>query len=62
MFGNTSKKQMYNINYENLNFEKSILKSSSKSYIQEFLKIEKQTKSNIIELHNRPSYLKYLSI
>ncbi|WP_440676332.1 glycosyltransferase [Candidatus Pelagibacter sp. HIMB1593] len=60
VFGNTSNKQIYNINYKNLNFKKTILKSSSKSYIQEFLKIEKREKSNIIEFHNRPTYLKYL--
>jgi len=60
IYGNTSNKVKFNKNYFNLDFKKSIFKSSSKSYIKEFLKIEKKHKSNIIELHNRPLYLKYL--
>ncbi|WP_440651423.1 glycosyltransferase [Candidatus Pelagibacter sp. HIMB1495] len=61
VYGNTTFKDKFNINYINLNFKKSLLKSSSKSYILEFLKEEKKNKSNIIEFHNRPSYLKYLN-
>ncbi len=60
IYGNTDKKIKFNKNYVNLNFKKSFLKSSSKSYIVEFLKKEKENNSDIIELHNRPSYLKYL--
>ena len=61
VYGNTSKKKKFNKNYINLNYNKSIIKSSSKSYILEFLKKEKKTNSDIIEFHNRPSYLKYLT-
>ena len=60
VYGNTSEKKKFNKNYINLNYKKSIIKSSTKSYIYEFLKKEKKNKSNIIEFHNRPSYLKYL--
>ena len=60
VYGNTIYKKKFNINYVNLNYKKSLLKSSSKSYILEFLKKEKKNKSSIIEFHNRPSYLKYL--
>ena len=60
IYGNTNNKIKFNNNYVNLNFKKSFLKSSSKSYIVEFLKKEKENNSDIIELHNRPSYLKYL--
>ncbi len=60
VYGNTKNKTKFNKNYVNLNYEKSLIKSSSKSYILEFLKKEKQSNSDIIELHNRPSYLKYL--
>lgn len=60
VYGNTEKKKRFKINYVNLNFNKSFLKSSSKSYILEFLKKESKNKSDIIEFHNRPSYLKYL--
>ena len=61
VYGNTDYKDKFKINYINLNSKKSLLKSSSKSYILEFLKKEKKNKSNIIEFHNRPSYLKYLN-
>ena len=61
VYGNTDYKDKFKINYINLNYKKSLLKSSSKSYILEFLKKEKKNKSNIIEFHNRPSYLKYLN-
>ena len=60
VYGNTNYTKKLNKKYINLNFNKSLIKSSSKSYIQEFLKKEKKNKSDIIELHNRPSYLKYL--
>ncbi len=61
VYGNTSEKKKFNKNYINLNYNKSFIKSSSKSYILEFLKREKETNSDIIEFHNRPSYLKYLT-
>ena len=61
VYGNTNNKIKYKNNYVNLNYQKSIIKSSSKSYIYEFLKKEKKNNSDIIEFHNRPSYLKYLN-
>ena len=60
VYGNTNYKKKYNTKYVNLNFTKSFIKSSTRSYINEFLRIEGKNKSDIIELHNRPSYLKYL--
>ena len=60
IFGNTKSKIRFSKNYINLDYNKSFIKSSSKSYILEFLKKEKEINSDIIELHNRPSYLKYL--
>ncbi len=60
IFGNTKSKIRYSKNYINLEYNKSLIKSSSKSYILEFLKKEKEINSDIIELHNRPTYLKYL--
>ncbi len=61
VYGNTSFKEKYKTKYVNLNYNKSLIKSSTKSYIFEFLKKEKKNKSDIIEFHNRPSYLKYLN-
>ena len=61
IYGNTTNKLRFSKNYINLEYKKSFIKSSSKSYILEFLKKEKEIKSDIIELHNRPTYLKYLT-
>ena len=60
VYGNTLEKKKFNKNYVNLNYNKSFIKSTTKSYIFEFLKKEKEINSDIIEFHNRPSYLKYL--
>ena len=60
VYGNTSYKKKFSTNYINLNFKKSLIKSSTKSYIYEFLKKENDKKLNLIEFHNRPSYLKFL--
>ena len=60
VYGNTSEKIKFNKNYINLDYNKSFIKSTTKSYISEFLKKEKEINSDIIEFHNRPSYLKYL--
>ena len=61
IYGNTKNKLRFSKNYVNLEYKKSFIKSSSKSYILEFLKREKEVNSDIIEFHNRPSYLKYLT-
>ena len=46
--------------YININLNKNILQSTSKSYVKEFLKKEKSINSDIIEIHNRPESLVYM--
>ena len=53
-------KSLDNLNYKNILPSTSILQSQNKQYVNEFIKIEKKRKSNLIELHNRPIYLNYL--
>ena len=60
VFGNTSFKKKFEHNYKNINLKKVLFGSQNKKYVNEFIKIEKKRKSNLIELHNRPIYLKYL--
>ncbi len=48
-------------NYKNISFEKKLLQSSSKIYVKEFLNSIKKDKFDLLEIHNRPHYLKYLS-
>ena len=57
IYGTTTYKKKLSKNYINLNYKKEFFKSSSKTYVDNFLKKEKQKKSNIIEIHNRPSYI-----
>jgi len=59
VYGNTDYPNLLSKNYINLPFKKRFFQSSSKTYVNNFIKIEKKKKSNIIEIHNRPNYLKY---
>ena len=60
IYGNTNFKNKFNLNYINITPSVNILESQNKKYVNEFIKIEKNTKSDLIEFHNRPIYLKYL--
>ncbi len=59
IFGNTKYKDYLSKNYINIPFEKKFLQSSTKIYLKNFINLEKKINSNIIEIHNRPTYLKY---
>ena len=61
IYGNTKYKTKFLKNYINLPLNKSFLQSGSKIYIKDFLKKFKNNKTNIIEIHNRPNYIKNLS-
>ena len=57
IYGNTSLKNIYKLNYKNIDLKKNLVQSGSKIYVNEFLKHEEQNKSDIIEIHNRPAYV-----
>ncbi len=59
IYGNTDFKNYLSKNYINIPFKKKYFHSSSKIYVNNFINLEKKRKSDIIEIHNRPSYLKY---
>jgi len=61
VFGNMTYSKPFLKRYINIPLNKNFFKSSSKIYIDEFLKKEKKIDSDIIEIHNRPNYIKYLS-
>ena len=61
IYGNTDYKKIFNLKYKNIFLNKSLFQSQSKKYVNEFMKIEKEKKSDLIEIHNRPNYLKYLT-
>ena len=60
VYGFTEFKKKFKNKYVNIEIQKKLFKSQNKDYVKKFIKIEKKQKSNIIELHNRPIYLKYL--
>ena len=60
IFGNTNYKKYLNKNYKNIKFEKNIFRSSSKNYVDNFLKDTEVINSDIIEVHNRPNYIKFI--
>ena len=60
IYGNTEHKKLFKLKYVNIPLKKQILSSRSERYVKEFLNIEKEKPSKLIEIHNRPNYLKIL--
>ena len=60
IYGNTHYKKKLLNNYINLDLKKGILQSNSKNYVDEFIKSELSKKSDIIEVHNRPNYIRQI--
>ena len=60
IFGNTKSKQKLSDNYINLNLKKKLLQSTSKLYVDSFLNYQKNINSELIEIHNRPNYIKLI--
>jgi len=60
VFGNTDYKKKFNLRYVNIDLKKNFLRSQTKNYVSKFLRIQKKYNFSIIEVHNRPSYIKQL--
>ncbi len=60
VFGNTNYKKKLLKNYKNISFSRFFFKSSTKTYLKKFLEFEKDKKSDLIEIHNRPEYVNYI--
>ena len=59
VYGNTQYKKILSKNYHNLSLKnKSIIESSSNFYVNNFIKKKDVVNSDIIEIHNRPNYIK----
>ena len=61
VFGNMTNQKPFLKNYINIELNKSLIRSNSKNYVAKFLEKEKKINSVIIEIHNRPNYIKYLN-
>ena len=47
-------------NYLNLNFNKNTFKSKNLAYVDKFININYKYKFDLVEVHNRPSYIHHL--
>ena len=60
VFGNTNFVKKFPIRYKNISTKKNILSSQTRDYVKKFIELEKKRNSIIIEIHNRPTYIKIL--
>ena len=57
IYGNTNFKKKLLNNYINLKLKNAFIQSKNKLFVENFLKHEKKENSDLIEIHNRPSYV-----
>ena len=60
IYGSTKYSDVLN-RYKNIKFEKKFYQSTSGEYLKSFIKQVKRKKIDILEIHNRPHYISYLS-
>ena len=60
VYGSTEYKNKFKPNYVNIDLSKRGIGSQTREYIKKFIIFEKKNPSDLIEIHNRPNYLKYL--
>ncbi len=57
IFGNTRRKQFLSTNFINIEINSNILSSNNRKYLSKFINLNKDKVPDIIEIHNRPSYV-----
>ena len=61
IFGSTNYKSILSKNYTDIKLNKnSLFQSQSRFYVNKFIELQKNIDADIIEIHNRPNYLKYI--
>lgn len=60
IFGSTSSKNFLSKNYFNILPDKTFFKSVNNQYVSEFLKNKKFINTDILEVHNRPKYIRQI--
>ena len=60
IFGNTEYKKFLSNKYVNLVIDKKVFSSTNSEYVKNFLILEKRRSSDLIEVHNRPNYIKLI--
>ena len=62
VFGNSNFRTTLSKNYINIYLGKvNLFHSQTKFYVKKFVELQKKIKTDIIEVHNRPSYLRYIA-
>jgi glycosyltransferase involved in cell wall biosynthesis len=62
VFGSTNFKLKLSKNYKNIELENNnIFQSKSRFYVNKFVGLQQKVNPDIIEIHNRPNYLKYIN-
>ena len=57
VYGSTHFNTKLSKNYININLPNLLFKSKTKEYLNRFIKLYRKKKSDLIEIHNRPSYV-----
>ena len=61
VYGNTNFDNYLSNNYINIPLnENQLFKSQSKEYVKKFINLQQNIKNDIIEIHNRPNYVRYI--
>ena len=60
VYGSTDYKKRLSKNYINISLSKKLLQSQSKDYVEKFYILQREKRPDIIEIHNRPIYIKKL--
>ena len=60
IFGNTIYKRYLSSNYTNLTVDKKLFLSSNNQYVNSFINYKETLNSDLIEVHNRPNYIKII--
>ena len=61
IFGSTDYKKFLLNNYINIRLESKFYESASKKFIKNFILKDKKNQSDLLEIHNRPHYIRLLS-
>jgi len=61
VYGSTTYKKKLSKNYINISLNNKFFESKTTEYVKKFLEIQKNRKPDIIEVHNRPVYIKFFS-
>ncbi len=60
IFGNTKRNKYLTNRYVNIKIKEKIFTSSNKKYVQKFINLNKTCLPDLVEVHNRPSYIQMI--